>query len=100
MLYRPVPPDQPILTTELTWRQSAIDDGWRVTTDAGDGALVWTHPDRDDAYGDTEFVYLGAGCWEDAELITRTVQQRRDAAVAMTAALTELRDLLREEPGQ
>lgn len=96
-MYRPVPPDEPILTTELTWRQSAIDDGWRTSTDVSDGSLVWTHPHRDDAYGDAEFVYLGAGYWEDAEIITWTPQQRHDAAAVMTAASAELRDLLRGE---
>jgi hypothetical protein len=71
-LYRPLPDATPIDTTELDWRHQAREDGWTLL----DGH--WQHPDRDVVYDDTEWVYLGNGYWEDADVITWTPEQRRD----------------------
>jgi hypothetical protein len=56
----------PIDTTELDWRQQARKDGWTLL----DGH--WQHPDYDLVYDDTEWVYLGNGNWEDADVLTWT----------------------------
>jgi hypothetical protein len=71
-LYRPLPDATPIDTTELDWRHQAREDGWTLL----DGH--WQHPDRDVVYDDTEWVYLGNGNWEDADVVTWTPEQRRD----------------------
>jgi hypothetical protein len=71
-LYRPPPEATPIDTTELDWRQRAREDGW----DLADGH--WQHPDHDVVYDDEDWVYLGNGHWEDANVITWTPEQRRE----------------------
>jgi hypothetical protein len=68
-LYRPVPDGTSIDTTELDWRHRARQDGWALI----DGH--WQHPDSDVVYDDEDWVYLGSGHWEDAEVVTWTPEQ-------------------------
>jgi hypothetical protein len=70
-LYRPLPEATPIDTTELDWRHRAREDGWTLV----DGH--WQHPERDIAYDDRDWVYLGNGHWEDADVISWSPEQRR-----------------------
>lgn len=92
-LYRPLPPNTPIATTELDWRQAARADGWELID--GD----WTHPDHSLAYADQDWVYVGNGAWEDAEVITWTPEQRREYFGRMADWLHETLDVIkRDEP--
>ena len=70
-------PDPPLVsTTELDWTEQARRDGWQLT----DG--VWQHDDRDDAYDDGDWVYLGDLVWEDVHIASLTPDDRRDALTA------------------
>src|SRR6478735_328437 len=78
-------PDPPLVsTTELDWTEQARRDGWQLT----DG--VWQHDDRDDAYDDGDWVYLGDFVWEDTHIASLTPDERR-------AALTAYRDVRRPD---
>lgn len=68
----PVPEPLPVRTTALDWAEQARRDGWRLTEG------VWQHDDRDDAYDDGDWVYLGGGAWDDAYIGSLTLDQRRD----------------------
>jgi hypothetical protein len=71
-LYRPVPDGTSIDTTELDWQHRARGDGWILV----DGH--WQHPDNATVYNDEDWIYLGNGHWEDADVLTWTPEQRRD----------------------
>src|SRR6478672_3750022 len=66
----------PVCATELDWTEQARRDGWQLT----DG--VWQHDDRDDAYDDGDWVYLGDLVWEDVHIASLTPDDRRDALTA------------------
>jgi hypothetical protein len=75
-LYEPIPDPPPVSTTELDWADRARRDGWRLT------GGIWQHDDRSDAYDDGDWVYLGAGVWEDAYIASLTPDERRAALAA------------------
>ena len=95
-----VPDPPPVSTTELDWPEWARRDGW----DRVDG--IWQHPDRDDAYDDADWVYLGDGAWEDAFLSSlppaerRTALERYDQIRRDVAAVAPRRDDVNQPPRQ
>jgi hypothetical protein len=72
----PIPDPPPMSTTELDWADQARDDGWQLVMG------VWQHDDRDDAFDDGEWVYLGGGVWEDAYVAGLSPDERRTALAA------------------
>jgi hypothetical protein len=75
-------------TTELDWPDQARTDGWSVAQGQ------WQHEDRAESDDDGEWVYLGDGVWEVAQVASLPVDGRRqlleqygDALMATAVAI-------------
>lgn len=93
-MYVPMSEGTPIETTELDWQQTARDDWWELV----DGA--WEHPDDSVVYEDGDWVYVGGGQWEDAEVMTWTPEQRREMNARYLKLLQDTVTALTDEPGR
>ena len=68
----PDPERSAVHTTELDWPERARRDGWFLSQGQ------WQHDARSESYDDGDWVYLGDGEWDDADLVALPADDRSE----------------------